>query len=95
MDKAKKARLARRGWEFGSAECFLSLTPEEGTYVEIKLSLAQELRQAHSAWTSSSGHSSPPAAARAKSPRPERGHSSLRRDRSAWRTSSSQSCLTP
>jgi addiction module HigA family antidote len=29
MDKAKKARLTKKGWKFGSAESFLRLTPEE------------------------------------------------------------------
>jgi len=49
MDKAKKARLARQGWKFGSAEDFLNLTPEEAAYVEIKLSLARELKKARMA----------------------------------------------
>lgn len=45
MDKTKKARLARKGWTLGSAETFLSLTPEESAYIEIKLSLARELKK--------------------------------------------------
>ena len=46
MDKTKKARLTKKGWTFGSAETFLGLTPEESAYIEIKLSLARELKKA-------------------------------------------------
>jgi ribosome-binding protein aMBF1 (putative translation factor) len=46
MDKTKKARLTKKGWTFGSAETFLGLTPEESSYIEIKLSLARELKKA-------------------------------------------------
>ncbi len=45
MDKKKKARLTKKGWTFGSAETFLGLTPEESAYIEIKLSLARELKK--------------------------------------------------
>ena len=45
MDKTKKARLTKKGWTFGSAETFLGLTPEESAYIEIKLSLARELKK--------------------------------------------------
>ena len=43
MDKAKKARLAKKGWKVGTVTEFLGLTPEESAYIEIKLSLAREL----------------------------------------------------
>ena len=46
MNKAKKARLTKKGWTLGSAESFLGLTPEESAYIEIKLSLARELKRA-------------------------------------------------
>lgn len=45
MDKTKKARLTKKGWTFGSAETFLGLPPEESAYIEIKLSLARELKK--------------------------------------------------
>ena len=45
MDKAKKARLAKKGWKAGTVAEFLDLTPEESAYIEIKLSLARELKK--------------------------------------------------
>ena len=36
----------KKGWTLGSAESFLGLTSEESTYIEIKLSLARELKNA-------------------------------------------------
>lgn len=45
MDKAKKARLAKKGWRVGTVAEFLGLTPEESAYIEIKLSLARELKK--------------------------------------------------
>ena len=45
MDKAKKARLAKKGWKVGTVTEFLGLTPEESAYIEIKLSLARELKK--------------------------------------------------
>ncbi len=45
MDKAKKARLAKKGWKVGTVDEFLGLTPEESAYIEIKLSLARELKK--------------------------------------------------
>ena len=45
MDKAKKARLAKKGWKVGTVAEFLGLTPEESAYIEIKLSLARELKK--------------------------------------------------
>jgi len=41
----KPRRLTKKGWTFGSAESFLGLTPEESAYIEIKLSLARELKK--------------------------------------------------
>jgi ribosome-binding protein aMBF1 (putative translation factor) len=45
MDKTKEARLMKKGRTLGSAESFLGLTPEESAYIEIKLSLARELKK--------------------------------------------------
>lgn len=49
MDKTRWKRLQKQGWTEGSAGDFLDLTPEEATYVEIRLrlaDLARELRRA-------------------------------------------------
>lgn len=45
MDKEKKARLEARGWRVGSAEEFLGLTPEEATYIELRLKLSDAVRE--------------------------------------------------
>jgi len=45
MEKAKRKRLAAKGWKVGSAADFLRLTPEEESLIEIKLALARSLRQ--------------------------------------------------
>jgi DNA-binding XRE family transcriptional regulator len=55
MDKAKKERLTTAGWRSGDAADFLELSAEEATFVELKLALAdylRELRTRH-AWTQS------------------------------------------
>lgn len=44
MDKEKQERLANAGWSVGTTEDFLELTPEEAAYIELKLTLAQNLR---------------------------------------------------
>jgi predicted XRE-type DNA-binding protein len=44
MDKEKQERLANAGWSVGTAWDFLELTPEEAAYIELKLTLAQNLR---------------------------------------------------
>jgi predicted XRE-type DNA-binding protein len=44
MDKEKQARLANAGWSVGTTGDFLELTPEEAAYIELKLTLAQNLR---------------------------------------------------
>lgn len=44
MDKKKKERLEKKGWKVGSAEEFLKLTPEESTYIELKINLSDSLR---------------------------------------------------
>lgn len=45
MNPATKARLARAGFTTGDAAGFLHLTPEEARFVELKLALANGLRQ--------------------------------------------------
>jgi DNA-binding XRE family transcriptional regulator len=45
MDKAKKDRLAAAGWRSGDAAEFLELTAEEAALVEMKLALADYLRE--------------------------------------------------
>ena len=44
MKAAKKQRLEARGWQFGSAADFLELTPEQATYINLKLSLSRKLK---------------------------------------------------
>ena len=45
MDEYKKKRLTAKGWEVGNADEFLEITPEEATYVELKLALSDHLKQ--------------------------------------------------
>ena len=44
MNKAKQAKLERKGWKFGSAEEFLGLSAEESAYIELKLALSDKLK---------------------------------------------------
>jgi predicted XRE-type DNA-binding protein len=55
MDQAKQDRLRRAGWRIGSVADFLELTPEEEAFVELKLALADYLRdlRAQRSWTQS------------------------------------------
>lgn len=45
MKAAKRKRLERAGWRFGSAAEFLELTEEEQTLVEITLALADGVNE--------------------------------------------------
>lgn len=45
MDAQKQANLKANGWRVGDAADFLELSPEEMTYIEMKLALASYLRQ--------------------------------------------------
>ena len=45
MRESKKRRLASKGWKTGTTAEFLQLSPQEAAYVEIKLELAEKLRQ--------------------------------------------------
>jgi hypothetical protein len=53
MEKAKKERLAAAGWRSGGAAEFLELSAEEAAFVELKLALADYLREirARNGWT--------------------------------------------
>ena len=45
MDKNKRQRLEAKGWKVGTVDEFLGLTPDEFTYVELKLTLSQRVRE--------------------------------------------------
>jgi ribosome-binding protein aMBF1 (putative translation factor) len=45
MRREKKKRLEAKGWRFGSAKEFLSLSDEEAAYIELKTRLAEGVRQ--------------------------------------------------
>jgi DNA-binding XRE family transcriptional regulator len=45
MDEAKRVRLEEAGWKVGSAAEFLELSDDEAAFVEMKLGLAQALRE--------------------------------------------------
>lgn len=53
MNETKKERLKAAGWRTGDAADFLALSPEEAAFIDLKLALAdylRELRTRH-AWT--------------------------------------------
>lgn len=45
MKAMKRKRLEAAGWKVGGAAEFLSLSPEEGALVEMKLNLGRRLRE--------------------------------------------------
>ena len=45
MRKEKKKRLAAKGWKIGDAKDFLGLSDTEFAYIELKIRLAEALRQ--------------------------------------------------
>jgi len=45
MKQAKRKKLEAKGWKVGSAADFLDLTPEEGAYIELKISLSISLKE--------------------------------------------------
>jgi len=53
MDRAKQKRLEAAGWRVGTTAEFLDLKPEEATFVELKLALADTLRsiRRRNGWT--------------------------------------------
>ncbi len=46
MKAAKRKKLETGGWKVGSAADFLDLTDEEFSYIELKLKLANRLKEA-------------------------------------------------
>lgn len=44
MDKTKQSQLKAAGWRTGDAADFLELTSEEAAFIELKLALADYLR---------------------------------------------------
>ena len=48
MKADKRKKLESKGWKVGSANNFLSLTPEESAYIELKLSLSNSLKERRS-----------------------------------------------
>jgi len=45
MREDKRKRLEARGWKIGATRDFLDLSPDEEAYVELRLRLAQGLKQ--------------------------------------------------
>ena len=45
MKQAKRKKLESSGWKVGTAKEFLGLSPEEETYIEMKISLSQSLKE--------------------------------------------------
>ena len=55
MNKKKKTRLEKAGWEVGSVGQFLDLSPEEREFIELKLALSRSIRElrVEHGWTQS------------------------------------------
>lgn len=45
MNITKRKQLEAKGWKVGSSSEFLNLSPEEATYVELKLALSRNLQE--------------------------------------------------
>ena len=45
MKSTKKAKLKAAGWKVGSTASFLELTPEEAAIIELKLTLAEKIKE--------------------------------------------------
>ena len=45
MRDDKRRRLEAKGWKVGTAQDFLHLSPEEATYIDLKVRLATGLRE--------------------------------------------------
>jgi predicted transcriptional regulator len=48
MKRGKKERLAKAGWRVGSTKDFLGLSKAEAALIEVRVSLARELRRRRS-----------------------------------------------
>lgn len=44
MNEAKRKRLEKKGWQSGSAADFLGLSPEELSYIDLKIALGESLQ---------------------------------------------------
>ncbi len=49
MKESKRRKIEAAGWKVGTVREFLNLTPAEEAYIELKLSLAQELEKTRKA----------------------------------------------
>jgi hypothetical protein len=47
MNNNKKNRLENKGWVVGDTKEFLNLSPEEVSYIELKLLLGKNLQNTH------------------------------------------------
>jgi hypothetical protein len=45
MKDIKRKRLEAKGWKIGSAAAFLQLSPEESSYIELKIALSKNLQR--------------------------------------------------
>ena len=45
MKAAKRKKLVSKGWAVGTAKDFLHLSPEDATYIELKLALSNLFRE--------------------------------------------------
>jgi DNA-binding XRE family transcriptional regulator len=45
MKDIKRKRLEAKGWKIGSAAEFLQLSPEESSYIELKIALSKNLQR--------------------------------------------------
>jgi DNA-binding transcriptional regulator YiaG len=45
MNKNKRKKLESKGWKVGTVREFLALSPEESAYIELKLTLAKNLKK--------------------------------------------------
>jgi len=45
MKQTKRNKLEAKGWKIATAADFLELTPEEVTFIEMKMSLSQSLKE--------------------------------------------------
>lgn len=45
MNKAKLEKLSKAGWAVGSTSDFLNLTPEESSFIEVKVALSKYVHE--------------------------------------------------
>ena len=48
MDESKRKKLEAQGWRVGDAQDFLGISDEELAYIEVKISLSQQVRERRS-----------------------------------------------